>query len=145
MAELLKNPRVMRKAQDECMNDCRVLGFDVPKGTMVLVNAWASRDPAHWDAPEELIPERFERGEVDFKGADMEYTPFGAGRRMCPGMSFGLANVELALAGLLYHFDWELPGGAEAEELDMTEMGVTVRLRRDLLLVPVVRVPLPLD
>ncbi|XP_037487226.1 zealexin A1 synthase-like [Triticum dicoccoides] len=190
MAELLKNPRVMRKAQDEvrralagqpkvtedslgglnymrlvikevlrlhppaplllpreCMNDCRVLGFDVPKGTMVLVNAWAiSRDPAHWDAAEEFIPERFERGEIDFKGADMEYTPFGAGRRMCPGMSFGLAYVELALAGLLYHFDWELPGGAEAGELDMTEeMGVTVRLRRDLLLVPVVRVPLPLD
>ncbi|VAH51948.1 unnamed protein product [Triticum turgidum subsp. durum] len=183
MAELVKNTRVMGKAQDEvrralagqpkvtedslgglnymrlvikevlrlhppaplllpreCMKDCRVLGFDVPKGTMVLVNVWAiSRDPANWDAPEEFIPERFERGEVDFKGADMEYTPFGAGRRMCPGMSFGLANVELALAGLLYHFDWELPGGAEAEELDVTEkMGVTVRLRRDLLLVPVV-------
>ncbi|CAM0901874.1 unnamed protein product [Alopecurus aequalis] len=190
MTELVRNPRVMRKAQDEvrrtlvgqtkvteasledlnymrlvikealrlhppaplllpreCRSDgCQVLGFDVPKGTRVLVNAWAiSRDPAHWDAAEEFVPERFEGGGAfDFKGSDMEYTPFGAGRRMCPGMAFGLANMELALAGLLYHFDWEMHGGVDAKELDMTEeMGVTVRRRHDLLLVPVVRVPVP--
>ncbi|KAM0927355.1 hypothetical protein ACQ4PT_002826 [Festuca glaucescens] len=191
MAELIRNPRVMRKAQDEirqalagqtrvteasliglnymrlvikealrlhppaplllpreCRTDgCQILGFDVPKGTMVLVNAWAiSRNPAYWEAPEEFVPERFERAGIDFKGADMEYTPFGAGRRICPGMAFGIANLELALSGLLYHFDWEMPSGLEALELDMTEeMGLGVRLRHDLLLVPIVRVPLPVD
>jgi hypothetical protein len=37
-------------------------------------------------------------------------------------------------------------GGADAGDLDMTEeMGVTVRRRHDLKLVPVVRVPVPLD
>jgi cytochrome P450 len=173
MAELMTNPRVMRKAQDEvrravagretvteddigdlhymrlvikealrlhpplplllpreCRNACQVLGFDVPAGTIVLVNAWAiARDPKYWDMPEEFVPERFEDGKIDFKGTDLEFIPFGAGRRMCPGMAFGLVHIELALAGLLYHFDWELPVGMEnnATDSDMTEeMGVTL-------------------
>lgn len=187
MAELMRNPRVMRKVQDEvrrvldgqdsvteeslgnlrylhivikealrlhppaamllpreCRAPCQILGFDVPVGAMVLINAWAiGRDPRNWDAPEEFLPERFEGSSVDFKGADFEYIPFGAGRRMCPGMAFGLANMELALASLLYHFDWELPDGTEPGELDMTEaLGLTTRRRSDLLLVPAVRVPL---
>ncbi|KAM0887273.1 hypothetical protein ACQ4PT_029156 [Festuca glaucescens] len=188
MAELMRNPRVMSKAQEEvrrvldgknevveeslgglryldlvikevlrlhppatlllpreCRRPCQVLGFDVPVGAMVLVNAWAiGRDPAYWDQPEEFLPERFEGGTADFKGMDFEYIPFGAGRRMCPGKAFGLANMELALASLLYHFDWELPEGTEPGKLDMTELlGITTRRRSDLLLIPTVRVPLP--
>jgi cytochrome P450 len=186
MAELMRNPRVMRKAQDEvrralaghdkvtedklsnlhylplviketlrlhppaplllprrCGSACRVLGFDIPEGTMVIVNAWAiGRDPAHWEAPDEFSPERFEENGRDFRGTDFEFIPFGAGRRMCPGVAFGMAHVELALAALLFHFDWELPGGAAAEELDMSEaFGVTTQLRSDLVVVAVPRVP----
>ncbi|GJN19208.1 hypothetical protein PR202_gb06455 [Eleusine coracana subsp. coracana] len=188
MAELLRNPRAMKKAQDEvrqalaghatvtednltnlhylrliiketlrlhppplllprkCETACQVLGFDVPAGTTVLVNAWAiGRDPAHWDAPEEFVPERFEsEGSRDFRGMDFEFIPFGAGRRICPGITFGVAHVELALAGLLFHFDWELPGGMAPEELDMTEgAGLATRRRYDLLFVAVPRVPVP--
>ncbi|PUZ74414.1 hypothetical protein GQ55_1G063500 [Panicum hallii var. hallii] len=188
MAELMTNPRVMRKAQDEvrralaghgkvtedklanlhylplviketlrlhppaplllprrCGSPCQVLGFDVPEGTMVIVNAWAiGRDPAHWDEPEEFVPERFETSGRDFRGTDFEFIPFGAGRRMCPGIAFGLAHIELALAALLFHFDWELPGGMAAEGLDMTEsFGVTTQLQSDLVVVAVPRIPVP--
>jgi len=49
-------------------------------------------------------------------------------RRILPGITLGLANLELALASLLYHFDWDLPGGARLEELDMAEaFGITLR------------------
>ena len=46
---------------------------------------------------------------LKLKGAEFELLPFGAGWRMCPGMSFGLANIELVLASLLFHLDWEAP------------------------------------
>lgn len=113
----------------ECREPCRVLGYDVPKGTKVFVNAWAiARDGRLWRDGEEFRPERFQGSGVDFRGNDMEFIPFGAGRRICPGITLGLANLELALASLLYHFDWDLPGGARLEELDMAEaFGITLR------------------
>ncbi|KAM0847266.1 hypothetical protein ACQ4PT_055118 [Festuca glaucescens] len=129
----------------ECREPCQVLGYDVPRGTQVVINAWAlGRDERYWpDAPEEFRPERFqgEATAADFGGTDFAFLPFGAGRRMCPGMAFGLANVELPLASLLFHFDWELPGSAE---LDMAEaFGLTARRRANLLLRPILRVPVP--
>ncbi|CAN6171505.1 unnamed protein product [Urochloa humidicola] len=136
-------PRVSREP-------CRVLGYDVPRGTTVLVNAWAlGRDERYWPGdPEEFRPERFEDDDavaaVDLRGADFELVPFGAGRRMCPGMPFGLALIEHALAGLLLHFDWEVPGLADPAKLDMTEeFGITARRKNDLLLRPILRVPVP--
>ncbi|KAL6888396.1 hypothetical protein ACP4OV_009422 [Aristida adscensionis] len=132
----------------ECRSACQVLGYDVPQGTMVIVNAWAiGRDPAHWgDAAEEFVPERFERCERDFKGMDFEFIPFGAGRRVCPGMAFGLAHVELALAALLFHFDWRLPEGMVAEEMDMAEaVAITAAPRSELVLFAIPRLPVPVD
>ncbi|TVU26456.1 hypothetical protein EJB05_29003, partial [Eragrostis curvula] len=126
---------------------CRVLGYDISQGTMVFVNVWAlGRDERYWSGdPEEFRPERFEEAsEVDFRGSDFELLPFGAGRRICPGMMFGLANVELPLASLLFHFDWEAPGVADPAEFDMNEtFGLIVGRKGGLLLRPIVRVPVP--
>lgn len=133
----------------ECQEPCKVLGFDVLKGTQVIVNTWAlGRDERSWgpDAAE-FRPERFESGagvDVDFRGTDFELLPFGAGRRMCPGMAFGLAGVKLPLASMLLHFDWEAPNISNLAEFDMTEQfGFTARRKANLLLRPSLRVPLP--
>ncbi|KAK3019704.1 hypothetical protein RJ639_003938 [Escallonia herrerae] len=43
----------------ESSDDSMVGGFDVPRGTMLLVNAWAlHRDPKIWDDPTTFRPER---------------------------------------------------------------------------------------
>ncbi|KAG2627392.1 hypothetical protein PVAP13_3KG125295 [Panicum virgatum] len=140
MSELVRNPAAMQELQRECTRDAAVLGFHVARGTRVFVNAWAvGRDPASWGAgADEFRPERFlaEDREVDFRGAHFQLIPFGAGRRACPGIQFGLATVELALANLARLFDWDVPGGAAPGELDMSDApGLTTPRRVPLRLV----------
>lgn len=90
----------------------------------VMFNLWCmGRNPEYWDQPEIFLPERFENESKDFLGNNFELTPFGAGRRICPGLSFGLMNIELVLTQLLYHFDWEMPGGMTPDDIDMDKVG----------------------
>ena len=85
----------------------------------------------HWTEAERFIPERFVDSPIDYKGNNFEQIPFGSGRRICPGILFAIPNIELPLADMLYHFDWELPYGMKQEDLDMTEV---VRRKQDLYL-----------
>jgi cytochrome P450 len=130
----------------QSLEECAIDGYVVPAGTTVFVNVWAiGRDPRLWDAAEEFMPERFvvdkgatataAEGVVDFRGTDFQFLPFGSGRRMCPGMNFALANVEIMLANLVCHFDWRVEGGAN--DIDMTEVfGLTVHRKEKLVLAP---------
>lgn len=164
MSELLRNPRILRKAQAEVrqvlnngkkINEeeiqelkylpliikeslrlhpatplftresretCEIDGHQIPEKARVIINLWAiNRDEEYWKDAECFWPERFEGSSISYQGNNFEYLPFGAGRRMCPGISFANANIEHALASLLYHFDWKLPDGLKPEEVDMSE------------------------
>ncbi|KAL2658496.1 hypothetical protein GLYMA_03G030600v4 [Glycine max] len=165
MVALLKNPRVMKKVQEEIRTlggkkdfldeddiqkfpyfkaviketlrlylpapllvqretneACIIDGYEIPAKTIVYVNAWAiHRDPKVWKDPDEFLPERFLDNTIDFRGQDFELIPFGAGRRICPGMPMAIASLDLILANLLNSFNWELPAGMTKEDID-TEM-----------------------
>ncbi|MED6207196.1 hypothetical protein PIB30_033589 [Stylosanthes scabra] len=163
MTGLMKNPRVMKKAQEEIRSlygkkkfiedediqklvylkaviketfryyapaplvprefnkKSKIAGYEIEAKTIVYVNVFAiHRDPETWNDPEVFYPERFidRHAHVNFTGQDFELIPFGAGRRICPGISLGSASVELITANLLNSFDWEMPQGMKREEID---------------------------
>ncbi|KAK9938214.1 hypothetical protein M0R45_014967 [Rubus argutus] len=165
MSELLRNPRVMKKLQNEVRGivgnradvteddlvgmhylkaviketfrlhpplplpgprmsrqDVKINGYNIKANTQVLVNVWAiGRDPKSYTNPEVYEPERFLNSGIDYKGNDFELIPFGGGRRICPGIQFAVAVKEIALANIVHKFDWALPHGTKAEDLDMNE------------------------
>ncbi|KAB2063924.1 hypothetical protein ES319_A10G251900v1 [Gossypium barbadense] len=94
---------------------CNVLGYNIPKGTILLVNVWAiHRDPKVWDEATSFKPERFENGRI--KGC--KTMPFGLGRRGCPGMDLGQRIVGLALGSLIQCFEWKR---VSSKKIDMAE------------------------
>ncbi|XP_073133412.1 cytochrome P450 83B1-like [Henckelia pumila] len=121
----------------ESTQHCTIDGYDIPPKTMMYVNIYAiGLDPEYWENPTEFMPERFLNSTIDYKGHDYGLIPFGSGRRGCPGMNIGVATFELALANLLYSFEWELPNGMKEEDVDMEEStGLTTHKKTDLFLV----------
>ncbi|KAI9398947.1 hypothetical protein POPTR_002G026100v4 [Populus trichocarpa] len=123
----------------ETTTECNIGGYEIPAKTLVYVNAWAiGRDTEVWENPYVFIPDRFLGSSIDLKGQDFELIPFGAGRRICPGIYMGIATVELSLSNLLYKFDWEMPGGMKREDIDVdhTQPGLAMHTRDALCLVP---------
>ena len=95
--------------------NCTIGGYDVPSGTMLLVNAWAiHRDPKVWDDATSFKPKRFENG----KSEGHKLMSFGTGRRTCPGAGLAQRTVSLTLGSLIQSFEWER---VTTEEVDIHE------------------------
>ena len=185
MAELVKNPDMMVKVQDEIEQaigkgcsmvqesdisklpylqaiiketlrlhpptvfllprkadaDVELYGYVVPKNAQVLVNLWAiGRDPKVWKNPEVFSPERFLESNIDYKGRDFELLPFGAGRRICPGLTLAYRMLNLMMANFLHSYDWKLEDGMHPKDLDMDEkFGITLQKVKPLQVIPVPR------
>ncbi|KAJ9186669.1 hypothetical protein P3X46_002215 [Hevea brasiliensis] len=110
----LSGPREIRE-------DCTISGYHVKKGTRLIPNLWKIHtDPRIWPNPLEFKPERFLTSHkyIDVKGQNFELIPFGSGRRACPGTSFGLPTVHIALASFLQAFEILNPTSGP---IDMTE------------------------
>ncbi|KAG4398929.1 hypothetical protein GLYMA_08G140600v4 [Glycine max] len=121
--------------------DCMVGDFFIPRKSRVVINAWAiMRDSSVWSEAEKFWPERFEGSNIDVRGHDFQFIPFGSGRRACPGMQMGLTMVRLTVAQLVHCFHWKLPSDMLPDHLDMTEeFGLTMPRANHLLAVPTYR------
>ena len=91
-----------------CLSDVRVGGYDLPRGTAVILSPWAiHRRPELWPDPERFDPSRFEPAAEQARDR-LAYLPFGAGPRVCIGNHFALSQGPLELATLLARADLEL-------------------------------------
>ncbi|XP_014509780.1 cytochrome P450 CYP736A12-like [Vigna radiata var. radiata] len=123
----------------ESTEDAIVQGYFLKKKSRIIINLWAmGRDSKIWsDNAEVFYPERFIDNNLDYRGYDFKYMPFGFGRRGCPGINLGLATVKLVVAQLVHCFSWELPEGMTSDELDMNEkFGLSIPRVKHLFAVP---------
>ncbi|KAJ7513426.1 hypothetical protein O6H91_03G127000 [Diphasiastrum complanatum] len=124
---------------------CELAGYTIPRGTQILVNAWAiGRDPSVWQNPLEFNPDRFleEHIHVDVLGHNMELIPFGAGRRKCPAIGLGLCIVQHTLACLLHCFEWRLPDGHKVDLGETRKLVLGMRKAPELVPTPRATTPL---
>jgi cytochrome P450 len=82
------------------VNDCEIMGYCVPKDSLVLVSQWVMhRDERFWPEPLKFDPERFTE-EAKAARPKFAYFPFGSGPRTCIGEAFAWMEGALLLATL---------------------------------------------
>lgn len=105
----------------EALADDVVLGYRVPRGTIVSVAPYIlHHHPAYWENPEGFDPERFTPEAVAARQR-FAYLPFGGGPRICIGNAFAMMEAQIILAVLGQRFRVELaPGHRPEPELLLT-------------------------
>ncbi|WVZ58016.1 hypothetical protein U9M48_008331 [Paspalum notatum var. saurae] len=111
--------------------DTELGGYLIPKGTTVnFMVADMGMDEQAWTRPTEFVPERFLAGS-DGEGTDITGTreirmmPFGAGRRICPGLNVAMLHLEYFVANMVHAFEW-CPADGEEVDVDGEKAEFTV-------------------
>jgi cytochrome P450 len=87
-------PGVAREPADDFV----IGGYEVPKGSLILINTNVMHhDARFFPDPERFDPERFARGWEE-RVPRYAYLPFGAGPRVCIGNGFAMMEARLILA-----------------------------------------------
>src|SRR5687767_12547140 len=82
----------------EAVKDTQVLGFHIPKGTLVNVATFTNHYLAeYWPDPERFDPERFAPERREDKIHQYAWEPFGGGVHKCIGLHFAGMQVKAIL------------------------------------------------
>ncbi|XP_039133218.1 cytochrome P450 736A117-like [Dioscorea cayenensis subsp. rotundata] len=133
MSELIRNPKVMKKLKEEAKlvseKSSMVAEENVNKMSYlkaVVKEVLRLHPPAPLLVPRETIEDTELQG---YKNSQEK-------QEICPGMQFAVATIEFALANLVHQFDWDMPNGLSAEDLNMDEaQGLIMHRKHPLVLV----------
>ncbi|XP_073015923.1 3-epi-6-deoxocathasterone 23-monooxygenase CYP90D1 [Primulina eburnea] len=108
---------VMRKA----MKDVEIKGYHIPKGYCVLSYFRSVHlDDSLYESPYQFNPWRWHDKDISYC---YNFTPFGGGQRLCPGLDMARLEASIFLHHLVTQFRWE------AEEDSIVNFP-TVRMKR---------------
>ncbi|XP_078001564.1 cytochrome P450 20A1-like isoform X2 [Glandiceps talaboti] len=111
--------------------DVEVQGYTIPKGVGVIYALGVVHlDPKIWPEPEKFDPDRFTKEKVS-KRHKMAFSPFGIGKRMCPGYRMTYAEVSVFLADLFRSFKFQLVEGQVA----IPKFGLVTQPREEIWLI----------
>ncbi|KAJ5466235.1 cytochrome P450 [Penicillium desertorum] len=80
--------------------DDEYMGYRIPKGTVIIPNIWVmSFNPDIFPDPYEFKPERW------IQNPNLEHSPFGFGRRICPGRHLGWNVIFILMARLMWAYN----------------------------------------
>ncbi|MCW5589608.1 MAG: cytochrome P450 [Legionellales bacterium] len=82
-------------------------GYYLPANSNVLMCPFLiQKHSQYWENPRQFIPERF-LPDAKPKFSKHIYLPFGAGPRICIASQFSIAQIQLILATIAQHFEFE--------------------------------------
>jgi cytochrome P450 len=105
--------------------DDEYMGYTLPKGAAVVFNVWTIHmDPKRHPDPRRFDPARYLNDHQTAAEAasnpdvsKRDHFLFGAGRRVCQGMHIAERSLFLAIARLLWAFDFHTAHNTDGEEL----------------------------
>jgi cytochrome P450 len=120
----------------QAVGDDEVLGFRIPKRTIVVASPYVMHHhPHYWENPEGFRPERFDPANPEEATKNkFVYFPFGAGPRYCIGKDFALIEAQIVLAMIVSKYRVDVvPGQTLVPEPLITlrpRDGIWVNLRK---------------
>uniref|UniRef100_A0A0D9XHQ1 Cytochrome P450 n=1 Tax=Leersia perrieri TaxID=77586 RepID=A0A0D9XHQ1_9ORYZ len=133
LESLRRHPPAHQLLPHTAAEDVELSGYVIPKGATVnFMVVDFGLDKNVWDRPMEFVPERFLPGGdgelVDVTGTrEIKMIPFGAGRRICPGISVGSQHLEYLVANLVSAFEWREVKGMEVDFSEMFEFSAVMK------------------
>lgn len=124
ISETLRMANIINGVWRKAQKDVQIKGYLIPQGWCVL----ASFISVHMDEKNYANPHQFDpwRWEENLSATNNHnFTPFGGGQRLCPGIELARLEISIFLHHLVTTYKW----GAEKDEIIHFP---TVRMRRKL-------------
>ncbi|NXD86835.1 CP2J6 protein, partial [Halcyon senegalensis] len=97
----------------QSVKDTELLGFPVPKNTIILVNIHSvMSDPEKWETPDQFNPGHFLDKDGNFVNREA-FLPFSIGHRVCMGEMLARMELFIFFSTLLQAFRFTLPEGVK--------------------------------